>query len=310
MTFAEPILLAGFILIPLAMLAYGSLQRRRRRESAAWANPALLPNLSHRAARLAARTCRRCCCCSRWRVLVFALARPQRTVAAPQRAANIVMVTDISGSMNATDVAAGPSHRGRRRRQDAHRQGPGDVPARAGHVLRLRRAARRPDHRPLPDEGRAGPAGGRGRHRDGRRTRARAVVRANTRPERERHRRAPPPVRDRPALRRQEHLRHARPGRRRPRGRPREDPDLRDRPRHRPTARSNCATRSASSSASRSHRTPRRSRRSRASAAASPTPPPRPTSSRRSTPTSAPASPHAPKSGKSRPSSPAARSHS
>src|SRR3712207_8622705 len=27
-----------------------------------------------------------------------------RTVAAPQRAANIVMVTDISGSMNATDV--------------------------------------------------------------------------------------------------------------------------------------------------------------------------------------------------------------
>src|SRR5262249_26090723 len=36
--------------------------------------------------------------------LIFALARPQRTVAAPQRAANIVMVTDISGSMNATDV--------------------------------------------------------------------------------------------------------------------------------------------------------------------------------------------------------------
>ncbi len=36
--------------------------------------------------------------------LVVALARPQRTVAAPQRAANIIMVTDISGSMNATDV--------------------------------------------------------------------------------------------------------------------------------------------------------------------------------------------------------------
>ena len=103
MTFAEPILLAGFILIPLAMLAYGSLQRRRKRESAAWANPAMLPNLSP------ARP--------GWRrhlpplllllalgVLVMALARPQRTVAAPQRAANIVMVTDISGSMNATDV--------------------------------------------------------------------------------------------------------------------------------------------------------------------------------------------------------------
>jgi len=103
MTFAEPILLAGFILIPLAMLAYSALQRRGKRESAAWANPALVPNLAPSS--------------PGWRrhlpplllllalaVLVLALARPQRTVAAPQRAANIVMVTDISGSMNATDV--------------------------------------------------------------------------------------------------------------------------------------------------------------------------------------------------------------
>src|SRR4051812_36206233 len=85
------------------MLAYGSLQRRRQRDAAAWANPALVPGLT---------TAR-----PGWRrhlppfllllalcALVFALARPQRTVAAPQRAANIVMVTDISGSMNATDV--------------------------------------------------------------------------------------------------------------------------------------------------------------------------------------------------------------
>ena len=103
MSFAEPLLLAGFILIPLAMLAYGSLQRRRQRESAAWANPALVPDLT---------TAR-----PGWRrhlpplllllalaALIVALARPQRTVAAPQRAANIVMVTDVSGSMNATDV--------------------------------------------------------------------------------------------------------------------------------------------------------------------------------------------------------------
>jgi Ca-activated chloride channel homolog len=103
MSFAEPVLLAGFILVPLALLAYGSLQRRRRRDSAAWANPALVPGLT---------TAK-----PGWRrhfppfllllalcALIFALARPQRTVAAPQRAANIVMVTDISGSMNATDV--------------------------------------------------------------------------------------------------------------------------------------------------------------------------------------------------------------
>lgn len=103
MSFAEPILLAGFILVPLALMAYGALQRRRVRDSTAWANPDLVPALATGQ--------------PRWRrhipplllllalcALVAALARPQRTVASPQRAANVVMVTDISGSMNATDV--------------------------------------------------------------------------------------------------------------------------------------------------------------------------------------------------------------
>jgi Ca-activated chloride channel family protein len=102
-SFREPVMLAGLVLIPLAALAYLSMQRRRRREAAAFANPALLPNLvTDRPG---------------WRrhlpplfvllalaALVLALARPHRTVAAPQRAATIMMVTDISGSMNATDV--------------------------------------------------------------------------------------------------------------------------------------------------------------------------------------------------------------
>ena len=78
--------------MPLAALAYGALQRRRRRESAAWANPALVPAwcpgsraggaTSAAAAVLALAA------------LIVALARPQRTVAAPQRAANVIMVTD------------------------------------------------------------------------------------------------------------------------------------------------------------------------------------------------------------------------
>jgi Ca-activated chloride channel family protein len=102
-TFREPLLLAGLILLPLAALAYAALQRRRRRESEAFSSPALLPNL------LTARP--------GWRrhvppallllslaALILALARPQRTVAAPQRAATVMMVTDVSGSMNATDV--------------------------------------------------------------------------------------------------------------------------------------------------------------------------------------------------------------
>jgi Ca-activated chloride channel family protein len=103
MTFREPVLLAGLLLIPIAFLAYVSLQRRGRRAAAAFANPALVPNL------VTARP--------GWRrhvpplllacalaALIVALARPQRTVAAPQRAATVMMVTDVSGSMNATDV--------------------------------------------------------------------------------------------------------------------------------------------------------------------------------------------------------------
>jgi Ca-activated chloride channel family protein len=102
-TFRDPIMLAGLVLLPLAALAYVSISGRRRREARTFANPALLPNL------VTARP--------GWRrhlpplllllalgALVVALARPQRTVASPQRAATVMMVTDISGSMNATDV--------------------------------------------------------------------------------------------------------------------------------------------------------------------------------------------------------------
>ena len=53
--------------------------------------------------------------------LIAAIARPQRTVAAPQRAANVVMVTDISGSMNATDVDPDRLTRRGRGGQDAER---------------------------------------------------------------------------------------------------------------------------------------------------------------------------------------------
>jgi Ca-activated chloride channel family protein len=102
-TFASPTLLAGLILVPLAALAYGALQRRRARESAAWANPALVPGIvtgrpgwrRHMPPLLLALALT---------ALIVALARPQRTVAAPQRAATVVMVMDLSGSMNANDV--------------------------------------------------------------------------------------------------------------------------------------------------------------------------------------------------------------
>jgi Ca-activated chloride channel family protein len=103
MTFREPTLLVGLILLPIALVAYGALQRRRRRESTTFARPALLGNLI-----TAAPGWRRhvppLLLLLAFAALVVALARPQRTVAAPQRAATVMMVTDVSGSMNATDV--------------------------------------------------------------------------------------------------------------------------------------------------------------------------------------------------------------
>jgi Ca-activated chloride channel family protein len=103
MSFREPAVLLGLALLPLAAAAYAVMQRRRRADAARFANPALMPNIS---------TGR-----PGWRrhlpplllllalgVLVLALARPQRTVAAPQRQATVMMVTDISGSMRANDV--------------------------------------------------------------------------------------------------------------------------------------------------------------------------------------------------------------
>jgi len=103
MSFGEPILLLGLVLVPLAALTYAAMQGRKRREAATFANPALMPNL------VTARPGMRrhlppLLLVLALAALVVALARPQRTVAAPERAATVMMVTDISGSMNATDV--------------------------------------------------------------------------------------------------------------------------------------------------------------------------------------------------------------
>jgi Ca-activated chloride channel family protein len=102
-SFREPAVLLGLALLPLALLVYAAIGRRRTREAAAFANPALMPNLVPTL--------------PGWRrhvpmllillaaaALVVALARPQRTVAAPQRAATVMLVHDVSGSMRADDV--------------------------------------------------------------------------------------------------------------------------------------------------------------------------------------------------------------
>jgi Ca-activated chloride channel family protein len=103
-SFAAPLVLLALLAIPALVAWYAVLQRDRGRAAAAFAAPALAPSVAPRR--------------PRWRrhapllafvlavaILVVAAARPQRTVAVPVEQAQILLATDVSGSMLATDVA-------------------------------------------------------------------------------------------------------------------------------------------------------------------------------------------------------------
>jgi Ca-activated chloride channel homolog len=104
MTFADPILLPGLLLVPAALLAYRFIQRRRNRYAVRFTNVDLLGNLVPRT--------------PAWRrhvppalyvvamaALVLALARPSMAVQIPREDATIILTMDVSGSMMATDVS-------------------------------------------------------------------------------------------------------------------------------------------------------------------------------------------------------------
>ena len=125
MSFAEPTVLLGLLVLPLLVLWYLGEQRRRRVAAQSFAHPALHPSVAPLR--------------PRWRrhaplvvvtlaliVLVLAAAQPQRTVAVPIERASIVLTTDVSGSMTAVDVK--PSRLVAAKR--AARQFVGRVPAR------------------------------------------------------------------------------------------------------------------------------------------------------------------------------------
>jgi Ca-activated chloride channel homolog len=98
-----PGLLWAFGLVPLAVVTYLLTQRGRQRSAVRFGNPDLLPNMVHRR--------------PGWRrhlpallyllamsALILALARPQAITLVPKEQAIVMLVMDISGSMNATDV--------------------------------------------------------------------------------------------------------------------------------------------------------------------------------------------------------------
>ncbi len=103
LSFAAPLVLLALVAVPLLALWYLLMQRNRRAAAAAFAAPRMQPAVAPRR--------------PGWRrhlpmavfllavaALIVAAARPQRTEAVPVERASIVLLTDVSGSMLATDV--------------------------------------------------------------------------------------------------------------------------------------------------------------------------------------------------------------
>jgi Ca-activated chloride channel family protein len=103
MSFASPFLLWGLLLVPLALVAYWFVQRRRIKYTARFTNLDLLANVvdaspgrrRHVPALLALLSLA---------ALIVAMARPQDVVAVPRDDATVVLTMDTSASMTATDV--------------------------------------------------------------------------------------------------------------------------------------------------------------------------------------------------------------
>jgi Ca-activated chloride channel homolog len=103
-SFATPVWLLGLALVPLALLAY---QASRRRGSRYAVRYTAVPALKVAAAAVPAwrRHLPAALALAALAALVLALAKPQKTVAVPIERASIMLVTDHSRSMSATDVS-------------------------------------------------------------------------------------------------------------------------------------------------------------------------------------------------------------
>ena len=104
MSFQAPVFLAGLIAIPLALAALALARRRPARYVVRFPALPTLQAVLPRTPRWR-RAVPTALLCLALAGLVTALARPEATVAVPVEKASVVLVTDTSGSMNATDVS-------------------------------------------------------------------------------------------------------------------------------------------------------------------------------------------------------------
>lgn len=103
MSFEWPLLLLTLLAVPLAVAGYAWLERRRQRQAAVFANPALVPNLvGRRPGRL--RHVPPALALLALAALAIGLARPHAVLSVDQEQATVVLAIDTSRSMVAEDV--------------------------------------------------------------------------------------------------------------------------------------------------------------------------------------------------------------
>jgi Ca-activated chloride channel homolog len=102
-SFASPLALLALAALPVLALAYLGQQRGRRAAAAAFASPALQASVAPRRPGFR-RHLPMFVFLLAIAALIFAAAKPQRTVAVPIERASIMLANDVSGSMTATDV--------------------------------------------------------------------------------------------------------------------------------------------------------------------------------------------------------------
>jgi Ca-activated chloride channel homolog len=125
-SFQSPVYLICLALVPVAVAIYVLSDKRRRARTAAFASPFLLASVAPRGPGV-----RRHLPLALYGLalaaVAIALARPEATVAVPEERAAVVLATDISGSMEATDVPPSRIAAVRRAARDFLEQAPEEL---------------------------------------------------------------------------------------------------------------------------------------------------------------------------------------
>jgi Ca-activated chloride channel family protein len=125
-SFQSPVYLLALLLVPAAVAVYVLADRRRRAGVSRFASPVLMPSVAPTGPGI-----RRHLPLALYVValaaVAVALARPEATVAVPEERAAVVLATDISGSMEARDVAPSRMSAVRRAALDFIEQAPDEL---------------------------------------------------------------------------------------------------------------------------------------------------------------------------------------